>query len=540
MAVEMKNHIEMSMNDFLDYFEHPELAEIWARVMRDEVCPQLKPLTEGRKHGGKMLLGIVIKVSKRLGILKSTIEHQVSAKLLAAACPEWLGDVEANKNALDNFNREAFREANFERSIEFSPQISKILMSCAPHQVVIHAEAPLPEHAYMIAQKLVDFEFNRKSSFVCQNPQYEDGIHQVRPAVSIETFPDEQAIAAHEPSSVVSFVCVDDGVSDSRIEMLHSQYGHFGGLHHLIIVTREGFKSERAEQLCQAYHMGLWRVHADGTYERILSRSVNEFEALLSVRKALYGGASLNRDIVYADGEFMTLPELLVDWGVRIKRGLILKAPYYSKDEIKNLAAEHLREIGFNSYDYTVPNIERLAEAFGFRWKNGRLMDYQLGICNFDENQITISDTLVNDPHRWRFVFCHDSGHYILQKESVAPFVKTFGESDETILTCSFRRDQLRWLEWQANQYARYLLMPDDIMKNLVSECFDYHMIQMGYMYVDNQPCNICAYSDVMHKMSRMANVSMQALSFRLEEMGLLKDERKPERVALVLSDLPW
>ena len=540
--MDLRDNTNKSINDYLCCFQKPELAEAWARVIRDDVYPYMKPLTEGRKNGGKMLWKIVLDESFIIGVLKNNLKHQDAAKLLAVACPGCFEDVEALKNSLDAYSKKAHQRANYKREADFGSEIREKLRACiSPKSSQISVEATLADHAYHIAQKLVDFGYNSKSCRVRRAPKYQAAEnHIVTPAISIETFPDEKAFMTNEPSSVVSFECVEDGVSDSRIEMLNSKYGHFSGRHHLIIITRVGFKSGWAEQLCKAYNMGLWIVHNDGSYERVLSRSVNEFAAREAARRALFGGASTGKDIVFADDEFMTLPELLVDWGVRIKRGFILQAPVYSQQEIKDIATDHLSSIGFKRFDYTVNNIERLAELFDFTWETGPLMNHQLGICNFDENHIIISDTLRDDPHRWRFTFGHDSGHYILQKESVAPFINKFGESEETLLTCNFRREELRWLEWQANQYARYLLMPDEMMKNLIFKCYDYRMKRKGLLYVDNQQCNLEAYNEVMHEMSRLANVSMQALHYRLIEMGMLQDERKPERPQLQLPEFPW
>lgn len=524
--------------DYLDCFQRPELAEAWAKVVNDEVRPYLAPLTVGRKHGGMMLWGTVIDGSQFLGILNKDIEHQTSAELLCAACPGCFEDAGALKTSIDNYYREKFWNTNYDSKNATRQQIRKKLRACLPQQKEpIRVEASLEEHAKAIAAKLVDEQFNSKSSFVRTNPEYTAyGTFRVTPAVSIETFPDQKAIAENDPSSVVSFECVDDGVSEARVSMLHGKYGPFGGRHHLIIITRVGFKSDEAEQLCRNYNMGLWIVRSDGSYERILSRSVNEYAALLFARKTLFGGATVNHDVVYANGEFLTLPELLEDWGVCIKPGFVLQAPCLSSDEIKSIATYNLRQIGYKGYGYTVQGIERLADAFGFSWGYGELMEHQLGICNFDEKRVVISNTLYHDTHRFRFTFLHDSGHFILQKDSVGLFIHTFGESEDTLMTCNFPRKQLRWLEWQANQYARYSLMPDEIMINLVCACFDERMLRQGWLYLDDQRCNLIAYKDVMHKMSLMANVSMQALHYRLQEMGLLEDARKSLQIGTMID----
>ena len=539
----MEAFFTKTVTDYIGNFQRPELATLWAQVVNDNIRPYLAPLTVGRKYGGMMLWGTVIDGSLFLGILKKGIEHQTAAELLYAACPGCFEDVGVLKTSIDNYYRESFWKTNSESKEETRQIIREKLKACLPSQKgSIHVEAPLAEHAFAIAEKLVDIQFNSKSSFVRRNPEYTAyDTFRVTPAVSIETFPDQKAIANNAPSSVVSIECVDDGVSESRVEFFHSKYSPFAGRHHLIIITRVGFKSDEAERLCRAYNMGLWIVRSDGSYERILSRSVNEYAALLSARKALFGGTTVNHDVVYADGEFMTLPELLEDWGVHIKPGFILKAPYLSKADIKSIASDHLRLIGYKGYGYTVQGIERLADEFGFTWSWGQLMEHQLGICNFDENRIVISNTLYNDPHRFRFVFMHDGGHYILQKDSVGPFIHAFGESRETLLTCNFRREELRWMEWQANQYARYTLMPEEIMMNLICACYDERMLRQHRLYVDDQPCNLFAYYEVMHKMSSMANVSMQALHYRLKEMEWLVDERKPLQIGTIcVPDVPW
>lgn len=512
----------------LSVFAQPKVATLWGDAMNIDVRRYLEPLAEGRKNGGKMLWWVPIKESQYLGYLKNDITYQQAATLLNEACPGYFKSVDSLTGSFESVNKKERSEQLESLQDQYGPEVRHILV----RQIKVQPtgqEAPsgITDIIAEAAEQLVDTCYNRRSSFVRRNELFVKGPNQVSPAVAVVTYPDEQAIRTDSPQSVVSFEVIDGELSPDHVHIYNSKYAPFAGRHHLVLAARS-VTSQQAVQLCEEHYIGLCIVNPDGSWKRVLSRTVNNLWAIAAAQRAMFGGCSECRIIAYDHLGFTTLPEMLRRLGACIKSDSLLGRPVLWKEEIKQIAYNRLLEVGcdMNGYYVSNRNLSDVAELLGVRFDFGLLPDYWLELCNLDTGEITINQALITDANRGRFTLGHGFGHYDLQRDCVSPYIYTFGENPQEQHFGQNPNNILRWAEWEANQYSRYLTMPDQIVRNLFERCCDERTRRIGHIFVDDQCCNISSFLVTMRQMSQLAQMSIQALSYRLKDLDLLVDMR--------------
>ena len=512
----------------IDYFVRPEVAQVWANTVSTSIMDYLKPLAVGRKHGGMMIWWVVIKESQYCSILKNDLNYIESATLLQSVCPEYFKDIESLAQSFRDINKGDHQERRNELEDTHGKVIRKILITSIPKpRPKLSGFPSLTDVIVEIAERMVDTCYTRMYSSVKRGQVFAKGHDRIAPPVSILTFPDDAALQNNRPSSVVAFEQVDGELSLNHVYATAGQYAPFGNRYHPIMVARS-VASEDVVRLLDSKDFGLCIVNQDGTWHRMLSRGVNDFAAIAAARQAIFSGKADQRLIVYNKGAFTTLPELLRRWGVSVRNESMLKRPILSKDDIKSITADYLHEIGCDLHGYCVTNqnLVDLTRLLGVKFSYGYLPDYQLELCDFDSNEITLNLSLMNNIGRGRFSLTHGCGHYAMHKPYVSDLIYTYGESQQTLYASSFPSNAWKWLEWQADSFGHYSLMPDEIMWNLYHRCVDKRTQRMGVLYVDDNPWNLGPFLMTLREMSRLSLMSMEALTYRLIEMGLLNDQR--------------
>ena len=79
-------------------------------------------------------------------------------------------------------------------------------------------------------------------------------------------------------------------------------------------------------------------------------------------------------------------------------------------------------------------------------------------------------------------------------------------------------------MEYQANIFASYLLMPNIPFYAEVAKLFDKYRIRTGRLYHDYQPCNIHDCNIITGLLSAKFNVSKEAVIVRLKRANLYKE----------------
>jgi hypothetical protein len=144
-------------------------------------------------------------------------------------------------------------------------------------------------------------------------------------------------------------------------------------------------------------------------------------------------------------------------------------------------------------------------------------------------------------PHsegRYRFTLGHEIGHWVLHGNdviAVANIPDLFGDAPPPVICRDYSSEPH---EWQANQFAAHLLMPDDFVRdewnkihpqgplNVYDEIRDK---QRRYQYDDNGQEPIC---DIVRKLAPLFKVSLRAMQIRLKALRLLNCN-KPEQLLL-------
>jgi Zn-dependent peptidase ImmA (M78 family) len=86
-------------------------------------------------------------------------------------------------------------------------------------------------------------------------------------------------------------------------------------------------------------------------------------------------------------------------------------------------------------------------------------------------------------------------------------------------------------MEWQANYFASWLLMPtDNLRKAFFDEATRRRLVDRGHglLYMDNQQCNVDTYYAVTMSIMNKFSVSRSVVRIRLKELGLLNESMKP------------
>lgn len=148
-----------------------------------------------------------------------------------------------------------------------------------------------------------------------------------------------------------------------------------------------------------------------------------------------------------------------------------------------------------------------------------------VGQYDNSNNTITIDNSLIGTD-RIGFVFAHELGHAILHrgirinselfnefKDSEYDFV-----SDKHLLT-----NYKNWIEWQANRFASFLLIPEQNLKvHLILKQMQLGINRHGHIYLDNQPINLQDYHQIMDYLKLQFNTTKTTVLYRLQELGLI------------------
>ena len=168
-----------------------------------------------------------------------------------------------------------------------------------------------------------------------------------------------------------------------------------------------------------------------------------------------------------------------------------------------------------------VLGLESLAEEEGLalRWEN--LPDGQVGALDIATKEITLSRELQGNDARCRFTLAHELGHYFLHYEALRDYVTSFGDNADR-LTSFATSSPLTILEWQANLFASFLLLPEDEVRRRFLLRMPEREARMGYLFYDRQPVNRALFAHVAGPVALEFGVSWQALRICLQMMKLV------------------
>ncbi len=205
--------------------------------------------------------------------------------------------------------------------------------------------------------------------------------------------------------------------------------------------------------------------------------------------------------------------------------------PYITQEQIEDLASRVLKSqrngetvVNLDSIASQIPGltVTRLDE------ERGKIF----GAAAFDKAEIV----LYRDPehNRRRFTYAHEISHFLLDH---GRFMRRDICEESDITTLKVGRmlpSEVRRMEYQANLLASCILMPRQsfIYSFMhVARELDLQDRGFGYLYYDQQPCNVQDFMLATGALMRSFHVSRSAARIRLETLGLLTNAQAAQRV---------
>lgn len=280
-----------------------------------------------------------------------------------------------------------------------------------------------------------------------------------------------------------------------------------------IMVSSAGF-TQQVITLAQSDNIALVVLSEQSDWETIIWRKINSFEQHQFGHKVLTGEASTSYPIVYSGNSFVTVSDLLQECGIPMSKALHI--PFMEDNVICKKVEDILQNTKYLVNENFIDRCFSLI-APNYKFDFVEMQEDCLGKCDFKEHVITINSTL--SKHRQNFTIAHELGHIALHSSIVENlFSIEDRESDKnTIISKSIYGR----MEYQANTFASYLLMPNIPFMAEVNKLFKENWITTGRLYHDYQPCNIRDCNVVVGALSSKFNVSQEAVIVRLKRANL-------------------
>lgn len=132
---------------------------------------------------------------------------------------------------------------------------------------------------------------------------------------------------------------------------------------------------------------------------------------------------------------------------------------------------------------------------------------------------------------QFTFVCVHEIAHFILH-ENLKISQTLYEEQEDSKYDYATGKYKLNkekhWIEWQANYLAACLIMPEySLMWQLINWQVNRGISKRGYIWVDNQPCNILDFKVAMVRLAFIFQVSTSVLEIRMRDLGIIKYQNK-------------
>ncbi|MBF0160406.1 MAG: ImmA/IrrE family metallo-endopeptidase [Magnetococcales bacterium] len=228
-----------------------------------------------------------------------------------------------------------------------------------------------------------------------------------------------------------------------------------------------------------------------------------------------------------------------------------IKADYLPKGDIERATQQLLGQYQqrFPLHDDRPIPVEEILESQGLTLE---LEDIRashgagvLGYLSVQQRLVVVDYTLdpTEDPGqegRYRFTIGHELGHWWLHRHlidrSIAGQLSLFDEVESPDFIC--RSGDIDPVEWQANQFAAFLLMPTERVKSAwialhgtlvpylaAEEMAEQRASSRWYGRSDKPPVALA------RRLASQWAVSAQAMQLRLLDMGLVRDERPGDQL---------
>lgn len=507
----------------------------WSSALEIGVVPWI------RSEHNRSLWDVVLIVSRIRGYVVPNLKRERFARLVIASCPSMQGEDPArlrasmekaspNYSSRDEENYDSLPEWKWLK--HWGSMVDSLLKGCRVENPKEHLASRLIE---LLRERCTPAANGPLVEF-CTGKYYKGYNGSVHPAVSIEFYLSEELRKRREYSMVVAYECLPGRLEFNAVAGLLYMYSNVPTCK-LMLVTDVGATQEVISH-CTLHRIGLMRLPSAGGMDYVLPRSVGDARSGQRAYDILCGRQQSPYAVVL-DGSSTSLEGHFRELGIRVNDTYLgRRLPRLGPSELRRRADDvrlRLRRDGFK-----VLGLESLAEEEGLalRWED--LPDGQVGALDIATKEITLSRELQGNDARCRFTLAHELGHYFLHYEALRDYVTSFGDNADR-LTSFATSSPLTILEWQANLFASFLLLPEDEVRRRFLLRMPEREARMGYLFYDRQPVNRALFASVAGPVALEFGVSRQALRICLQMMKLVvvDESRGPQRLRIP-SSFDW
>lgn len=206
--------------------------------------------------------------------------------------------------------------------------------------------------------------------------------------------------------------------------------------------------------------------------------------------------------------------------------------PYLDADIIEKVANAILIDANYYRGPVSLESISTLLrERFGLTIEPfAKLRPGILGDISFSTNVIRLDSSQALSPQMTRFTLSHEIGHLLLEHGRYILHEACHLDDIDFEVSAVLGLKDISRMEWQANFFASCLLLPKE---QFISEFLDLARLYdlndrgHGFIYLDEQRCNIEIFQRVTTKLMKAFDVSRSVVQIRLTKLGFLNDVRK-------------
>lgn len=320
-----------------------------------------------------------------------------------------------------------------------------------------------------------------------------------------------------------------------------------------IIASTNSFQSGVLEN-AKSYGIGLLRYYDKDCLDWVLTRSPSSVASPALVAtgwsnayQGIHNQAHISRyfdcygyvDDVYTNS-LRQFINLIVEQGVDDKNinqletlknkppVLMSLVPYVNSEAIEKLSQVLLQDVGVEGAVQLNTLCQSVLKKYNLNVRrNTALAPGELGCISFNPLEILIDDDQAETEQRIRFTLAHELGHFFLGHEKYMQGEKCHESDVDMENVPEIEVKDIKRMEWQANYFASCLLLPKgELVKAFIMEAEKHELIDKGHgwLYLDNQVCNLEMFYNVTTPLMELFKVSRSVIKIRLKNLGFIND----------------
>lgn len=411
------------------------------------------------------------------------------------------------------------------------------------------------DRVYQLIKELLENDelpISKKRSKVYQKKGYYSKMREdnIIFDISIETYLPNQ----DKYSMLWLIECKDyeQAIPVNRIQTFKTQIDEVAG-HKGIFISSNKYQ-KGAINTARSYGIGLAIMQKDNNLQWKVQRKESKFASIdENDLEAIFTDDKIAHNDFIITAKNNRIFDNIIDYfqfeGILIKPKTDFKVPYLEIIKIENIALDCFGKQGLREFFRikTEEIIEFIETKLGFTIvTNDDLLNNELGKLDLKQKKLYITNKLEFNSPRWRFTLAHELGHIVLHKSILTNnghFVTTEEDlSDPLLLNARIMsKPNLKRLEYQANLFASYVLLPNypmglklsNIMQRLNIEFTSYRR----HLYYDDNPRNKDLCNKTFAYVAKSFDVSISVVKYRLIELNLLIDNSHSKSIYGIYKD---